>query len=180
MIAKLGAAEATARAMLAGAYRTGSRFYTELAAGLSIRVPACHLATEVDDDGHVVILLEEAVLAEQGDQVAGCTPERASAAAVNLAGLHAPRWCDPALLELGWINPAGEDDTALLAELAGPTITAFLEQVGDLLSAAARNTLNELPSLFPPWLKARPERFATVPGDSRPTHLHISTAHRAV
>src|SRR3546814_20483981 len=40
MIAKLGAADATARAMLAGAYRTESRFYTEPASGLSIRVPA--------------------------------------------------------------------------------------------------------------------------------------------
>src|SRR3546814_9003185 len=75
-----------------------------------------------------------------------------------------------------WINPAGEDDTALLAELAGPTITAFLDQVGDLLSAEARNTLNELPSLFAPWLKARAERFALVHGDYRLDNLMFSTA----
>ncbi|NYG57315.1 hypothetical protein BJ980_000238 [Nocardioides daedukensis] len=180
MIAKLGAADATARAMLAGAYRTESRFYAELAEGLSIRIPDCRLATEVDDDGHVVILLEEAVRAEQGDQVAGCTPGQARAAAVNLAGLHAPRWCDPALLELGWINPAGEDDTALLTELAGPTVSAFLDQVGHLLSAEARSTLTELPSLFGPWLKARTERFALVHGDYRLDNLMFSTVDEEV
>ena len=69
--------------------------------------------------GDFTLLLEDLAPWEQGDQLTGCTPAQARDAAVNLAGLHGPRWCDPALLDIEGLSINGPDDVAELgAEIA--------------------------------------------------------------
>lgn len=125
VLVKLPAADPATRALVAGAYRTEVRFYTEIAPTLAIRVPACHHAA-VDDDGAFVLVLEDLAPRVQGDQIAGASPAEALDAAVNLAGLHGPRWCDPGLDAIEGLAAAGPDDAAMLAELYGPTVDLFL------------------------------------------------------
>jgi hypothetical protein len=54
--------------------------------------------------------------AEQGDQIAGCTPEQAEVAVRELVGLHAPLWEHSEVLTLDWLagDPDGGRDMALM------------------------------------------------------------------
>ena len=91
IVAKIPAADvASRRAGSAGAYETEVRFYEELASKVSNRVPRCHFAEVGPEPGEFLLLLEDLAPAEQGDQLAGCSPEHAELAVVEVAGLHGP------------------------------------------------------------------------------------------
>ncbi len=169
---KLPSADAGTRAMVAGAYRGEVRFYTELLSTVNILTPRCFLATPVGDDGRFSMLLEDMAPAVQGDQIEGCTPDQARDAAVNLAGLHGPRWNDESLRDLDWISLQGPDDASLLASMHGPATEAFLEQLGDAISAETRTTLLECVEVSEAWsLERQDKRFGIVHGDYRLDNL---------
>lgn len=171
VLLKLPSADPGSRQLLAGAYRTEVRFYTELVGTVGIHTPQCLFTTEVDDDGRFSMLLEDMAPAEQGDQILGCTPDQARYAAINLAGLHGPRWCDPSLLRVEGLNLSGPEDAALLAELYGPATETFLEQLGDAVSAATAETLRACVGVTEAWALGRSERFGLVHGDYRLDNL---------
>lgn len=169
---KLPAGSAESRAMVAGAYRSEVRFYTEILSSVGIRTPQCYATTAVTEDGRFSMLLEDMAPAEQGDQIAGCTPEQAREAAVNLAGLHGPRWSDPTLLALDGITLSGPEDASLLASVYGPATETFFDQLGDALSAETKQTLLACVDVAEAWSLARQsERFGLVHGDYRLDNL---------
>lgn len=173
---KLPSLDAGTRSMVAGAYRAEVRFYTELLRTVGIHTPQCYLATPVTDDGRFAMLLEDMAPAEQGDQIAGCTPEQAREAAINLAGLHGPRWCDRSLLDIDGLALGGPDDAALLASVYGPATETFLEQLGDAISAETQETLLACVEVAEAWSVARQsERFGLVHGDYRLDNLLFDT-----
>lgn len=171
LLAKLPPPDPGERDIMAGAYRGEVRFYQQVAGTVAVRTPSCHHAEIADDSGDFVLLLEDLAPAEQGDQVAGCTPAQARAAAVNLAGLHGPRWCDPTLLEVDTLSVNGPDEIALLLEMYGPTTELFLSGLGDLVSPQDAETLRACVPAIGPWLLARSDRFALVHGDYRLDNL---------
>ena len=178
VLVKLPAEDPAARSMLAGAYRSEARFYRDLAATVAVRVPTCHLAQWTGDGAEFSLVLEDRAPAEQGDQVAGCTPGEVEAAAVNLAGLHGPRWSDPTLLEVDDLTLNGPEDAAMLAELWGPTLELFLGRMGDRLDDTDRGTLQAVGEVVEAWSVGRRERFALVHGDYRLDNLLIAPAAR--
>ncbi len=139
LVAKLPAADTGMRAMLAGAYRGEVRFYTDLAATVSVRAPRCHFAA-LGDDGNFTLLLEDLAPARQGDQIRGCTPAEALDAVRNLADLHAPRWNDADLLGLEWLGRPDEAQARMLSELYGPAVDTFVADLGDLLDDSDSDT----------------------------------------
>lgn len=171
MLAKLPADDPAVRPMLAGVYRSEVRFYTDVAPTVAIRVPTCFHATPVTEDGAFVLLLADLAPAEQGDQLAGCTPDQARDAVVNLAGLHGPRWCDPTLLDVEGLAINGPDDAALLAELYGPATDIFIDGLGELLDAETVVTLRACVGAAEVWSLGRRERFGLVHGDYRLDNL---------
>jgi hypothetical protein len=176
VLLKLPSNDAGTRTMVAGAYRTEVRFYTELVGTVGIHTPQCFLATRVDDGGRFAMLLQDMTPSVQGDQIAGCTPEMARDAAVNLAGLHGPRWCDPTLLKVEGLTPSGPDDAALLASVYGPATETFLDQLGDAISTETRATLLACVDVAEAWTLARAERFGLVHGDYRLDNLLFARA----
>ena len=50
-------------------------------------------------------MLEDVAPAEQGDQMRGCSPADIEAAIDELVLLHGPRWGDPTLLDIEWLQP---------------------------------------------------------------------------
>lgn len=106
-----------------------------------------------------------------GDQVGGCSVDQARDGVVNLAGLHGPCWCDPALLDLEDLTLSGPDDARLLADLYGPATDLFLEGLGDLVAPEDRDTLLACVDVVETWTLARPDRFALVHGDYRLDNL---------
>ncbi len=159
------------RELLAGAYRMELMFYERIAPTLACRVPAVHGARIEEESGHFVLLLEDLAPLEQGDQVAGATPAQVRDAAVNLAGLHGPRWCDESLLELPGLSLNDPESTELLEEMYPSTMELFLEGLGDLVDDATARTLRACVPPTRDWLLARGERFGLVHGDYRLDNL---------
>ncbi|MFI5719165.1 phosphotransferase [Nocardia sp. NPDC051750] len=171
LLAKLPAADPGTRAMLAGAYRQEVRFYTEIAGTVTVRTPRCHHAEIHGDGAEFVLLLEDLAPARQGDQIAGCPVTEAHPAVANLAGLHAPRWCDETLLDIEGFSRNGPEEAGTLAELYGPTTEIFLDRLGDRLSPEDHDTVRACGDTIADWLIARPERFGLVHGDYRLDNL---------
>lgn len=171
VLVKLPATDPGARAMVAGAYAQELRFYRELAPTVAVRVPAVHFAEMATDGGDFTLVMEDLAPREQGDQIAGCTPARARAAVVNLAGLHGPRWCDPTLADVEGLVIQGPDDAAILAELYGPTTELFIDGRAHLLDDATTATLRDCVDVVGAWVLARGERFGLVHGDYRLDNL---------
>ncbi|MGI5218692.1 phosphotransferase [Nocardia sp. CA-290969] len=180
LLAKLPAADPGTREMLAGAYRQEVRFYTELAATVAVRTPRCHYAEIHGSGSEFVLLLEDLAPASQGDQIAGCTVAHAHQAVANLAGLHAPRWCDQALLDIEGFSRNGPEEAATLGELYGPTTDLFLDRLGDRLTPEDRDTVRACGEIIAGWLIARPERFGLVHGDYRLDNLLFGPGDPAV
>ncbi|MEW2352236.1 aminoglycoside phosphotransferase family protein [Spirillospora sp. NPDC029432] len=171
LVAKLAAEDTGARAFLAPAYRAEVSFYRDVAATVAVRTPRCHYGAATDDHTGFVLLLDDLHPAEQGDQLAGCTPARAADAVTNLAGLHGPRWCDPTLLDLPWLNAVGQEDTDSLAEIFGPAVDTFAERFAADLDGRDVRTLREVAEAIGPWVLGRAERFGLVHGDYRLDNL---------
>lgn len=175
VIAKLGAGDPAARALVGGAYRGEVRFYAEIAPTVAIRVPTCHFAEYDEETQQVVLILEDLVHHQQGDQVTGCTPAQAHDAAANLAGLHGPRWCDPTLLELDGLTLNGQEDADLLADFYAPSVDQYLADPGAGLSSEDQATLRATAGVAGAWMLARTERYALVHGDYRLDNLMFRT-----
>jgi phosphotransferase family enzyme len=106
LVAKLAATDPTSRstAKSLGSYENEVRFYQQLAPGLPVRTPDV-LHADIDVEAAAfVLLLEDMAPARAGDQLAGCTPDVAQVAVDELVRLHAPRWGDPALADLPWLE----------------------------------------------------------------------------
>jgi Phosphotransferase enzyme family len=119
-------------------------------------------------DGFTLVL-EDLAPAEAGDQIAGCSLDQARAAAVNVAGLHAPTWNDPSLRELDWLIP----DLAAYPEMAAAFLvdatTQFLDRYEVTPDTAV--TLRGFADRFVDWATGRPEPFAMLHSDYRLDNL---------
>lgn len=171
VLVKLAAGDPAARDLLAGAYRGELRFYADIAPTVAVRVPRCFHADMAAEGGSFTLVMEDLAPAEQGDQVAGCTPAQARDAVVNLAGLHGPRWCDPDLLDLEGLALTTENDAQMLADLYGPATEIFIDGLGGLLDAPTVATLRACVGVCESWALSRRERFGLVHGDYRLDNL---------
>jgi hypothetical protein len=151
-----------------GGYRAETLFYIELARDLEIRTPKCLYGAISEDDTTFTLLLEDLAPAEQGDQIGGATDAQIEAAVRNLAGLHAPRWCDPKLAEIDWITKEMSDEYALYIEMGTPV---FIERYADRLSEADAETLRQFASGVRRWMERRPPELTLVHGDYRLDNL---------
>lgn len=114
VVIKLPATDETSltTAALLRHYERETKFYTELAATVDMRVPACLHGEWTADTNAFVLVLEDMAPAVQGDQLTGCTLEQARDAVRELAKLHGPRWDDPSLYDIDWIEHDSGDDEA--------------------------------------------------------------------
>jgi hypothetical protein len=92
-------------------YERETKFYTEIADTVDMRVPACLHGDWTAETNAFVLVLEDMAPATQGDQLTGCTLEQARDAVRELAKLHGPRWDDPTLSDIDWIEHAKGEDT---------------------------------------------------------------------
>jgi hypothetical protein len=103
LIVKLPATDPASRAAGQLGYRSETTFYREVAHRIHVDIPQCYLAAMNERGDGFTLVLEDLAPAQQGDQIAGCTVDQARAAAINVAGLHAPTWNDRSLRELDWL-----------------------------------------------------------------------------
>jgi hypothetical protein len=101
-----------------GMYRIEVNFYREIAADVAIRRPDC-LYAEIDESGgEFGVLLEDMGPARAADQIAGCSRADAEHVFAQAAALHAPRFGDPRLPSIDWLNTRHPTYAAIAAGLA--------------------------------------------------------------
>ena len=176
VVVKMQAADALSRSAGAnGAYQKEVRFYAGLDSTLSIRTPQCYYAAVPDDRGRFALVLEDLAPAEPGDQIEGCGIDQARSAVVNLAGLHGPRWCDPALRDLEWIRRVSEKETEAMQAFLVNLTEQFIEHYGSRVSERDAVVLRAFAAKSGSWLLGRNERFCPIHGDYRLDNLLFAT-----
>jgi hypothetical protein len=142
-------------------YETEVAFYRDLAHTVDISRPQCHFAEIRSGTADVVLVMEDIAPAEQGDQIGGCTVQQATLAVEQAARLHGPRWGDPTLAELSWLDRG--DTSASIAAILGDIWEGFVERYRTMLD--------------PVTLEAGPQVVAVAPrllasGSSPRTPVH--------
>lgn len=154
-------------------YEKEVRFYRTLAPTLGVRVPRVYYADLAVTPDRFVLLLEDLTPARAGDQIEGCSVEVAEAAVGELVGLHAPRWADPTLEGLDWL-----DDTTR-SEGAGPLLamlwTGFCDRYAARLTTEIVTAGTQLFDHIGGLLAPRGPR-TLVHGDYRLDNLLIDAA----
>jgi hypothetical protein len=169
LVVKLPAIDPASRAAGQLGYRCETAFYREIADRLQVNVPKCYFAAMNDEGDGFTLVLEDLAPAQQGDQIAGCSVEQARAAAVNVAGLHAPTWNDASLREFGWLIP----DLTMHPEFTGPFLLDATKQFVERyrLTPDTAATLQRFAERFVDWATGRPEPFALLHSDYRLDNL---------
>ena len=146
-----------------GIYEREVRFYSELAPRIGGPLAECHLAVMDPAEGWFTLLLEDVAPAVQGDQIEGCSVERARLAMRELANLHAPLFADPQLGATPWLNQQGVLDQAMMTQL----LAAFLERYGDRVAPAHRQVCERFVASMEGWAADRRPPLGLVHGDYR-------------
>jgi hypothetical protein len=171
LVAKLAGGDAAARARVAAGYEKEVGFYVDIAPTVDVRTPRSWYSAISDDHTAFTLLLDDLHPAQPGVQASGCSPELAAVSLVNLAGLHAPRWNDPSLLEVPYLAPTGPE----LAELVEAALIAatddFIDQYRVELDPLDATTLRETARVHRAWQAARPTPFTVTHGDYRLDNL---------
>jgi hypothetical protein len=160
LVAKLPSSDETSRAtgMAMRTYEVEVRFYQQLADRLPVRSPVCHHA-EIDlASGDFVLLLEDLAPAEQGDQVAGCSPD---AAAMVLEFDWAVRW-----------SPESQDQMQGFLTVLWPN---FVDRYGDRLDDDVVEMGGRFVAGLPAYYAHRPEPHTVIHNDFRLDNLLFGT-----
>lgn len=168
----------TGRAMRSYEIEVG--FYRELANTVDIRTPRCYLARFDPDTHDFVLLLEDLAPARQRDQIEGCDADVAARVLEQAAGLAAPRWNDPDLRKLGWLDRATPESAAVTSSVVGSMLDGFLARYGDLLTAEVIDGLERGMARVGDWWRGLPGAQTVVHGDLRLDNLLLGDAPDAV
>lgn len=106
-------------------YETEIAFYRDLAHTVAISRPTCYFADIRSGTADVVLVMDDLAPAEQGDQIEGCSIEQAALAIDEAAKLHGPRWGDPTLGELAWLDRSTSEG---VAGMLGMIWNAFVDR----------------------------------------------------
>jgi aminoglycoside phosphotransferase (APT) family kinase protein len=167
---KLPALDDDVRERVSLGYLSEFEFYSTVAEKVRVPVPRCYHCDIAGDGADFALLLADMAPAEQGDQIAGCTPQQARLAVEALAGLHGPSWCDRSWFDLSAIAmPKPGDDAAgrSLGDVAKMAADMTLDKLGAAMTPADRDTLVRAMSIVTPWLSMEPGRYSLMHGDYR-------------
>ena len=142
-------------------YETEVAFYRDLAHTVDVSRPTCYLAALESGTANVVLVMEDLSPAEQGDQIRGCTVEQATLVIDEAAKLHGPRWGDPTLKDLAWLDRSAS--TGQYSAMLGAIWEAFVDRYRATLDPVS---LEEGARLFE--IIAKADRSA----DPMPTPVH--------
>ncbi len=178
IIAKLPSPDPTSRATGVGLrnYEREVKFYAEIAPTVDIRVARCFHGEWNEADGDFVLLLEDLSPAEQGNQITGCSAELAGRSVIELARLHGPRWADPALADIEFLQRRGADDAQGLQMLWTMFLPGFFATYSKYLDAEGVALIERFGARIPAWIGGRTLPDTVTHGDYRLDNLMFASA----
>lgn len=180
LVVKLAAGDAALRARVAGGYLREVAFYTDLADTVAIRRPHLWHGAVTPDGTSFTLVLEDLRSARPGIQADGCSIEEARDAIRNVAGLHAPRWNDPTLLDHQFLSRVDATTAAFMGDVLVAATDDFLERYDGELAEQDKATFREAAAANAAWQMTRPTPFALVHGDYRLDNLMFPLEGRGV
>jgi hypothetical protein len=160
------------------AYEIEVRFYQQVAARVSARVPALYFADVEEETGWFTLILEDIAGGRQGDQIEACTPEVAADVLKEMAGLHAPCWESSELAALEWLNRNSPEADQFLAAMVSSLLPGFLERYDDALNPAHAALCQEFVQHLPEWAALRVGPRTASHGDFRLDNLLFQEGDR--
>ncbi len=179
VVCKFASSDPTSRStgLTLRTYEVEVSFYRDVARTVGMRIPACHFADIDLATGEFVLVLEDLAPCVQGDQLAGCTAEQAALAMDELARLHAPRWNDPALAGVEWLNRNATEESLAFSDVFLPQLLpGFLERYADRLEPGHVALAELLMRNVGRFLRDRPGPRAVQHGDYRLDNMLFGTA----
>jgi hypothetical protein len=157
-------------------YEREVRFYTELASTVDIRVPHLYHGDWTSATNDFVLVLEDMAPARQGDQLTGCTVEQAEVAVRELAKLHGPRWDDPTLEGIEWLErDRGAESAAQLTAMWGLFFPGFAATYRSYLSDDEFALAEQFGGLIGQWRSGRDGPRTVVHADYRLDNMLFAT-----
>jgi aminoglycoside/choline kinase family phosphotransferase len=156
-------------------YRREVGFYRAVASSIDIRLPRIYYGA-IRGEAPFVLVMEDLVDYENGDQVVGATPDQALQAVTALAGIHAPFWDDVDRGELDFIPyhyPSYHSQALQRGACAGWDVVAAL--AGDAMPEGLRSQRDRFVNAIPrmqAWITDTPRTIAH--GDYRMDNLFFS------
>ena len=177
IIAKLPSPDPTSRAtgIALRNYEREVKFYEEIAPTVDIRVAKCFHGEWHESDGDFVLLLEDLSPAEQGNQITGCSAELAERSVVELARLHGPRWADPALAGIEFLQRRGADDADRLQMLWTMFLPGFFGTYSKYLDAEGIALIERFGAQIPAWIEGHTLPDTVTHGDYRLDNLMFAS-----
>ena len=177
VVAKLPSPDPTSRAagLALRTYEREVKFYAEIAPTVDIRVAHCWHGEWHEREGDFVLLLEDLAPAEPGDQIAGCSADHARVAVLELARLHGPRWGDPALAAVEFLQRSTPDDGLQLKTLWDMFVPGFLQTYSRYLDGESVALVERFGAQLPEWVAGRTLPDTVTHGDYRLDNLMFAS-----
>jgi hypothetical protein len=169
VVVKLASDDPTSRAtgVGLGAYLREISFYRNLAERLGGPLARCHLAEYDPAEGWFTLVIDDAIGAAQGDQIAGCGVDQARVAMIALARLHAPVMGDLAYGTADWLNQPNPLNQALLQQV----LPGFLERYADRVAPEHKALCERFAQSVDGWAADVRPPLGLVHGDYRLDNL---------
>jgi hypothetical protein len=167
------------RRRVADGYRKEVIFYSQIAETVDVSTPRCWYSAIGDDGTDFTLLLEDLNPARPGVQIESCSLSQAGDAVKNFAALHAPRWNDSTLLNMGHFRLADAASAQFVGGMFAKATDDFIARF-DALRDEDIETLHNCAEAICPWLLTRPAPYSVVHGDYRLDTLMFLPAGRGV
>lgn len=178
VVVKLPSPDVTSRAtaVVLRNYEREVKFYQQIAPTVDIHVPVCHFAEWHEPDHDFVLVLEDLAPQIQGNQVTGCSVDIARTAVLELAKLHGPRWGDPTLFDVDWIQRRSDDEGGtMLGAMWAMLFPGFIATYAKRLSSEAIEVVTRFGTQLPVWVGGRESPLTVVHGDYRLDNLMFAS-----
>jgi hypothetical protein len=153
-------------------------FYRHVAPLVDVAAPACFHAGVSEDGERMLLLLEAIEPTHPVDQLAGCTPEQATAAAVNVAALHRSTWNRQDIRDLPFLAPLGPAMADLLQAVISDLAPGFIERFS--LDAEEASILEAYAQALARWFAGRTDHYSLLHNDFRIDNLLFPSAPDAM
>jgi len=180
MVAKLPASDPLSRAtgVERGAYEREVAFYQNIASTVEVRTPECHFAASINGGSDFVLIMEDLAPATQGNQLKAGTIDQAEAVLIEAAGLHGPRWGDPALTQYRFLSPHTQQSVAHHASIYRHFLPVFVERHRHDIDPQVLEVASRFGPRYESWALSYTGPLTFVHGDLRLDNIMFMPGRR--